>query len=209
MGEGKASVNQADNDGWAPLHIATQEVHIRIVVYLIRVGKANVDQANTKGETSLHIAARRSHIVMVRCLVEEGKASVHTASAKGATPLLASLRAKKVNIAVPSFLLSMGARVRKRNLDDPVFNSFVKGGIHNEVQKLEVRSHMYASLSYLSVSIPILFTLNAYAALSMQEAATLRAMHEQLPVVPTDIAKIVAAYMMSRSWNETRARITL
>jgi hypothetical protein len=48
-----------------------------------------------------------------------------------------------------------------------------------------------------------------YAALSIQEAATLRAMQEELPTVPTVIAKIVAAYMVSRTWEEAKARITL
>jgi hypothetical protein len=43
----------------------------------------------------------------------------------------------------------------------------------------------------------------------MQTAATLRAMHEELPTVPTDIAKIVATYMVSEVWKEARTRITL
>jgi hypothetical protein len=42
----------------------------------------------------------------------------------------------------------------------------------------------------------------------MQEAATLRAMRERVPPMPTDIAKIVATYMVSRSWEEASLRIT-
>jgi hypothetical protein len=37
----------------------------------------------------------------------------------------------------------------------------------------------------------------------------LRAMREAIPMVPIDIAKIVATYMVSRDWEETSARITL
>jgi hypothetical protein len=43
----------------------------------------------------------------------------------------------------------------------------------------------------------------------MQTAATLRAMHEELPMVPTDIAKIVATYMVSEVWEEVKTKITL
>jgi hypothetical protein len=37
----------------------------------------------------------------------------------------------------------------------------------------------------------------------------LSAICEELPVVPTIIAEIVATYMVSCSWEEAKARITL
>jgi hypothetical protein len=43
----------------------------------------------------------------------------------------------------------------------------------------------------------------------MQKAATLSAIREEMITMPNDIAKIVATYMVSRSWEETRARLTL
>jgi hypothetical protein len=75
---------------------------------------------------------------MVRWLIEEGKADVNAASTDGVTPLLASLRATEVDTDVPRFLLTVGARVRGEDLDDPVFNGFVMGWICEEMQKLEV-----------------------------------------------------------------------
>jgi hypothetical protein len=42
----------------------------------------------------------------------------------------------------------------------------------------------------------------------MQMTATVRAMHEELPTVPTFVAKIVAGYMASSTWEEV-GRLTL
>jgi hypothetical protein len=43
----------------------------------------------------------------------------------------------------------------------------------------------------------------------MQKAATSSAVSEEILTMPNEVAKIVAAYTVSRSWEETRARITL
>jgi hypothetical protein len=40
-------------------------------------------------------------------------------------------------------------------------------------------------------------------------AATVRAMREKLPTVPSDIAKLVGKYMASHGWNEVGERLTL
>jgi hypothetical protein len=43
----------------------------------------------------------------------------------------------------------------------------------------------------------------------MKVAATVRAMHEELPTMPFDIAKIVGEYMASRDWEEVGKRLLL
>jgi hypothetical protein len=40
-------------------------------------------------------------------------------------------------------------------------------------------------------------------------AATVRAMREELPTVPTVIAEIVGQYMASRDWEEVGTRLVL
>jgi hypothetical protein len=39
--------------------------------------------------------------------------------------------------------------------------------------------------------------------------ATVRAMREELPTVPTAIAEIVGQYMVSRDWEEAGTRLAL
>jgi hypothetical protein len=43
----------------------------------------------------------------------------------------------------------------------------------------------------------------------MQVAATVRAMREELPTVPTPIAEIVGQYMASCDWEEAGTRLML
>jgi hypothetical protein len=107
--------------------------------------------------------------------------------------------------------------MRDVDLADPVFNGIVRGWIRKKVQKLEVHtfpfpahigmSAFHDSYSRTNVNVES-FTL-VLRCHSMQEPAALCTMHEELPVVPTDIANIVAKYMVSHSWEETKARITL
>jgi hypothetical protein len=43
----------------------------------------------------------------------------------------------------------------------------------------------------------------------MKVAATVRAMRDELPTMPSDIAKIVGGYMASHDWKEVGKRLTL
>jgi ankyrin repeat protein len=142
--QGKASIDQTNNNGDTPLIIAAWSGHTDIVQWLIKEGKADIDYANDNGWTALHNAAHMGHVEIVRLLIEEGNASLNeVTSTHVEKPLLISLRANVVNVDVPEFLLSAGARLRDEDLDHPVvFNSFVKGWIHKEVQKLEVHSRL-------------------------------------------------------------------
>jgi hypothetical protein len=43
----------------------------------------------------------------------------------------------------------------------------------------------------------------------LKVAATVRAMREELPAVPSDIAKLVGEYMASHGWEGVGRRLTL
>ena len=126
-----------------------------MVQCLIEVGKVSVDQKAKNGETATYIATQQNYLELLIWLVQEGEANVNLAHVKGATPLLASLRAEVVNLAVPRFLLSMGARVL--SLDDPVLNGTVKAWIQEEVQKLEVPHSSFLYPSFFLVPLSFLY----------------------------------------------------
>jgi hypothetical protein len=44
---------------------------------------------------------------------------------------------------------------------------------------------------------------------TLQVAATVRAMREELPTVPTAIAEIVGQYMASRDWEKLGTRLMM
>jgi hypothetical protein len=140
-------------------------------------------------------------VEVVQWLIQEGKANINDTSADGRTPLMASLQAEIVNIAVPRFLLSVGARVS--TLDDPIFTGLTKAWNQEEVQKREVRILFSASCFFyyfciLLTSLPIWLI-----------AATVRALRQELPTMPTAIANMVGQYMSSLDWEETATRLML
>jgi hypothetical protein len=109
---------------------------MEVVQCLVEEGHADVNQACDKGRTALYAAAQAGCVGVVQWLIQEGNANFDQPSMKGATPLLASLQANVVNIAMPRFLLSVGAHVS--SLDDPMFKGVAKAWIQDEVQKREV-----------------------------------------------------------------------
>jgi ankyrin repeat protein len=121
--EGKVDVNKATLKGHAALYIAAKKGYMEVVWWLIEEGKADVNQTTNDGKRPLFAAAHAGYTELVQWLVHEGKADINQSSVKGTTPLLASLQAKVINIAVPRFLLSIGASVS--SIDNRVFN----GGI--------------------------------------------------------------------------------
>ena len=57
--------------------------------------------------------------------------------------------------------------------------------------------------------MPVLIVQCVAYSVYVQVAATVRAMREESPTVPTAIAEIVGQYMASRDWEETGARLAL
>jgi hypothetical protein len=83
-----------------------------------------------------------------------------------------------------------------------VFKGIAKAWIQKKVQKWEVRIHEFASPSSCPF-IPTIFF--AY----LQVAATVRAMREELPIVPTAILEIAGQYMESCDWQEAGTRLVI
>ena len=78
-------VNQADNNGWTPLHIAAENGRLAVAGHLLARG-AEVSAGNKDGWRPLHLAAREGHAAAAKLLVARG-ADVAARTRSGATPL--------------------------------------------------------------------------------------------------------------------------
>ncbi|MBF0316410.1 MAG: ankyrin repeat domain-containing protein [Oligoflexia bacterium] len=105
----KAGINQARNDGAAPLFIAAKEGHPKVVTLLLNNG-ANVDQVENNGATPLYVAAQNGHTEVVKLLLESG-ATVDRPLNNGMTPLYAAAQNK--HIEVITLLVKSGANIGK------------------------------------------------------------------------------------------------
>jgi len=65
------NVNQASNDDFGTLMIASQEGHV-VVVQLLLAHGANVDHADKNGADALMIASQNGHVVVVQLLLANG-----------------------------------------------------------------------------------------------------------------------------------------
>ena len=80
-----ADVNQQDNGGWTPLHLAALRGRKAVTLKLIEVG-ARVNQQDNNGETALHVAAFWGHEAVVLIFIQAG-ADVNQANNRGETAL--------------------------------------------------------------------------------------------------------------------------
>jgi ankyrin repeat protein len=80
-----AFVNLYDKDGWASLHSAGLNGHIKVVQALLESG-ADIDIANDNGDTCLHLAALRGYKAIVKLLLDRG-ADINVLNNSGKTPL--------------------------------------------------------------------------------------------------------------------------
>merc|ERR1712034_300311 len=65
-----AGVNQADNNGWTPLLLCSQNGNLSIVEYLIN-HEADVNQADNNGVTSLAVAIANNHTKIAKFLLSK------------------------------------------------------------------------------------------------------------------------------------------
>eukprot|EP00158_Paraphelidium_tribonemae_P009015 Partr_v1_DN28748_c5_g1_i5_m61982 putative Proteasome (Prosome, macropain) 26S subunit, non-ATPase, 10 len=92
VGELKADVNVADEDGWTPLLIASSIGASAIAAVLLE-GGANVDTQNDSGNVGLHYCASKNHLECSKILLKYGancsilnklgQSIVHRACSKG------------------------------------------------------------------------------------------------------------------------------
>ena len=82
---GVEDINQPDNDGITPLHIAAQNGNIEIVTQLLAAG-ANVNIADSEGTTPLYMAAFYGFIEVLEKLLNAG-ANVNITERFGTNPL--------------------------------------------------------------------------------------------------------------------------
>ena len=66
-----APVDWQDENGWAPLHYASENGYLEIVMLLLE-NKCNLNVTNKYGDTPLILAAYFNHMDTVRALVEAG-----------------------------------------------------------------------------------------------------------------------------------------
>ena len=84
-------VNQADNNGFAPLNIACQEGHSKVVEMLLAVDGIQVNQAANNGATPLNFACHGGHSKVVEMLLAVDGIQVNQADNKGTTPFMSAV----------------------------------------------------------------------------------------------------------------------
>jgi len=80
------NINEKDNDGYTPLHIACNKGNLDMVKLLIEKG-CNINEKNNNGNTPLHTACYKRHLDIVTLLIEKG-CIVNIKSKGGETPLM-------------------------------------------------------------------------------------------------------------------------
>jgi ankyrin repeat protein len=99
-----ATINGMENTT-APLHIAVQEGHQRMVAFLLGKGAA-VHTPFQEGWTALHVAAQAGDTDLTRLLLNAG-APINATNAIGMTPLHSAALSGQVGVI--EYLLSRGA----------------------------------------------------------------------------------------------------
>ena len=95
-----------------PLHIASENNHIRVVELLIKM-RADINNKNVSGNTPLHIASsNRKYYELLNLLLENG-ADVNIKNEEGNTPL--HIASEMLNVALVNLLLENGAEIDNKN----------------------------------------------------------------------------------------------
>jgi ankyrin repeat protein len=91
-------VDEANAEGWLPLHLACQGEAQAFVECLLALGeKAGVNTKGSEGQTALLLAAEKGWIPVVEALMKAG-ADVKIASADGETALIAAVRGGNLQV---------------------------------------------------------------------------------------------------------------
>ena len=81
------NINKANNDGWAPFHVACSEGQIEIVKLLLNNQRVDINTANKDGKTPFYISCENGHIEIVKVLLNDHRVDINKASNNGETPL--------------------------------------------------------------------------------------------------------------------------
>jgi hypothetical protein len=90
-------VNEQDQKGCTPLHLAASDGRDQVVRALLALG-ADLEAQDVKGARPLHVAAARGHLEVVRALELAG-AELNAHTTDGATPRALSLRCGHPHVA--------------------------------------------------------------------------------------------------------------
>ena len=84
------SVNQTDNSGFTPLHLAARQHYSPDMVGSLLERGSQVHAKNAEGQTALHEAASASEVSNAKTLIHYG-ASIYAKDSKGRTPLMTAI----------------------------------------------------------------------------------------------------------------------
>jgi hypothetical protein len=134
-----AEVNQADKEGYTPLHFAAGECDLAMVLCLVKKLGADVNKANLKSTTPLHVAVWEGNLAMMRCLVKELGADVNQADQEGATPL--HIAAQAGHLAMVRVLVDeLGADINQATQDGSTPLMTAAANKHTEVVKWLIKA---------------------------------------------------------------------
>ena len=121
-----ADVNQSDNEGTTPLHVAASKGYKDLVKALIGAD-ADVNQSDNEGTTPLHVAASKGYKDLVKALIgadadvnqsdNEGKTPLHVAASKGYKKIEKIFLKESYK---KMFLESPRGFIKKYNEEDPM-----------------------------------------------------------------------------------------
>ncbi|GFR97761.1 ankyrin [Elysia marginata] len=109
---GGADVSNLSNDGWSPLHMATNYGHVEVVRILFSFG-ASAWGKTLEGETALHMACAKGFTDLAQILLDHG-ADIESCDNHGATPLHYAIYYGHLEVVYK--LLKSGANIDSRSV---------------------------------------------------------------------------------------------
>ena len=111
-------LNDLDNEGHTPLHIAINKDKINIVILLLNQQYININMQNIWGDTPLHIAVHIYQKDIIKLLLNDKDIDVNRQNTFGLTPLYYAIFNKHLDIA--KLLIKKGA-----NATNPIDNKSI------------------------------------------------------------------------------------